>query len=205
MDLPPQPVPLPAPRRRRRGLLRTSIGVGVAAGLFAVWGALLGGSLSVQEIISPSMAPTIAVGDRIVARRLSPEAPVRIGDIVVIEPPDRMGLPLIKRIAAGPGDEVWTIGWHVWINRAPRREDVEAIDPALARRVLLNHFRLREGEYFVLGDNREESLDSTTFGPVRREDMLHRALFRYAPVGRAGAFAPAPADFPLGSRPFAPG
>jgi signal peptidase I len=196
---------LPTPRRRRRGLLRSSVAVAVAVALFAVWGALLGGSLAAQEIISPSMSPTIGVSDRILARRLSPEAPVRIGDIVVIAPPDRVGLPLVKRVAAGPGDEVWTIGSHVWINRAPRREDVEAIDPALARRVLLSHFRLGRGQYFVLGDNREDSLDSTTFGPVRREDISHRALFRYAPLRRAGAFAPAPGEFPLGSRHFAPG
>jgi nickel-type superoxide dismutase maturation protease len=43
---------------------------------------------------------------------------------------------------------------------------------------------LARGEYWVLGDNAEESTDSREFGPVRRRDLLGRAWLRYWPTER---------------------
>ena len=43
---------------------------------------------------------------------------------------------------------------------------------------------LARGEYWVLGDNAEESMDSREFGPVRRRDLLGRAWIRYWPGER---------------------
>ena len=43
---------------------------------------------------------------------------------------------------------------------------------------------LGRGEYWVVGDNAEESTDSRVFGPVRRRDLLGRAWVRYWPAER---------------------
>ena len=49
-----------------------------------------------------------------------------------------------------------------------------------------NTWTLADEEYFVLGDNRAHSTDSREFGPVRDEDIVGTALFRYWPLHRLG-------------------
>ena len=41
-------------------------------------------------------------------------------------------------------------------------------------------------EYILLGDNRDDSLDSRAFGPVQRSAIIGRAWYRYAPAARSG-------------------
>jgi type IV secretory pathway protease TraF len=66
-------------------------------------------------------------------------------------------------------------------------EVVLARDPRAADRLILKRVaEVSEGACTLLGDRPDESTDSRTFGPVPLGNVLARALFRYAPIGRIG-------------------
>lgn len=80
-----------------------------------------------------------------------------------------------------------------WLIVAPLRrspspgEIVLARDPRAPERLLLKRVAaVDDGRCTLLGDRPEASTDSRTFGPVPLEDVLGRAVFRYAPLVRIG-------------------
>jgi nickel-type superoxide dismutase maturation protease len=72
--------------------------------------------------------------------------------------------------------------------RPPRvGEIVLARDPRVPERLVLKRVAgVKGGACMLLGDRPEESTDSRTFGPVALSEVLGRAIFRYAPLLRAG-------------------
>lgn len=167
-------------------------------------------------IPSPSMYPTLKVGDRVIVSRLSYHLgdPDR-GDIVVFQNPDYVdtgrkdpvsrglrnllevvgiGQPkdkyFIKRVIGLPGDRLQVKNDHVWINGKVLPE--AWLQPGV--RTLWDsgmtyggtEFKLAAHSYFMMGDNREESRDSRYFGPIARKKMVGRAFVRIWPVGRFG-------------------
>ena len=102
-----------------------------------------------------SMEPALHSGEALLFDRLAYiRSGPRPGDIVLIEEPGRKGLRMVKRITALPGE------------------------------ISVDDLVLKPGEYWVEGDNANESTDSRTFGPVRRENLRGRAWIRYWPVER---------------------
>ena len=99
------------------------------------------------------MLPTLKPGDRVAVNRLaySLRGP-RSGDIVVVRSPGGTPRLDIKRIAAGPGEAVEIRGRAVVLGRE---------------------------EWFVIGDNPDESTDSRQVGPVRRSDLIGPVWFNY--------------------------
>ena len=80
----------------------------------------------------------------------------------------------------------WVIVAPLW--RPPRPgEIVLARDPRVPERLVLKRVaQVEDGSCTLLGDRRDESTDSRTFGPVPLSLVLGRAVFRYAPLPRAG-------------------
>ncbi|MGC9157897.1 MAG: signal peptidase I [Terracidiphilus sp.] len=139
------------------------------------------------------------------ARRFLPYRAVRRGDIVIFHAPDDPARYYVKRVIGMPGDHLRIAGKRVYVNgtaldepyavfdSAPAgasAEDFPArvytdpnVDPAWWRRMQ----RLtRDGEltvppqqYFVLGDNRDDSRDSRDWGFVPRQAIVARPLFIY--------------------------
>jgi nickel-type superoxide dismutase maturation protease len=74
------------------------------------------------------------------------------------------------------------------LSRPPRvGEVVLARDPRAGDRLILKRVaEVSDGACTLLGDRPDESTDSRTFGPVPLGNVLARALFRYAPIGRIG-------------------
>ena len=72
--------------------------------------------------------------------------------------------------------------------RRPRPGDVVLLrDPRERSRLLLKRVAsVTDAGCAVVGDRPDHSTDSRHFGPVRREDILGRAAFRYAPLRRIG-------------------
>ena len=124
--------------------------------------------------------------------------PVR-GDIIVFRYPKDPSRDFIKRVIAVPGDTVEIRDGRVYVNGTALREDYTAAAPNYQAPAEL----VPPGNYFVLGDNRNNSSDSHIWGLVPDENIIGRAWLSYWPpeeVGVVGATAPAAPPTPVGSR-----
>lgn len=141
--------------------------------------------MSPQEINGASMEPNFHNGEYILTNKVVYRvfAPQR-GDVVIFKSPRNKEIDYIKRIIALPDERVRLSNNAIYVNdeRLPEiylspgiyifggsylQENQEIIVPP--------------GTYFVLGDNRPQSLDSREFGPVDKEDFIGKALLRYWP------------------------
>ena len=118
------------------------------------------------------MAPTLSAGDRLLLNRLAylHREPSR-GDLVVLNDPET-GEMIVKRIVGLPCETVFIQNETTYVNGRRLFEPYAAsklryvtATPGKATTVPRNY-------YFVLGDNRNRSLDSRTFGSVPRESIL---------------------------------
>ena len=98
-------------------------------------------------------------------------------DIVVIDNEDEF---LIKRIIGLPGDIVRCIDGELYINDKKIEEDY-SIGKTSDFEV-----KVRKGEYFVLGDNREVSLDSRYFGSFKKEQIKGKTTHILFPFNKFG-------------------
>ncbi|MBP6440563.1 MAG: signal peptidase I [Caldilineaceae bacterium] len=135
-------------------------------------------------VFGQSMEPNLHQNERLIVDKLSyrVRAPER-GDIVVVDLPD-MEEMLVKRIVALPGEQVEIQRGVVYVNGAPISE------PFAHDMIEYDTPRLTLGplSYFVLGDNRGNSNDSRSFGPVTRDQILGRVWLRYWPLDHATLF-----------------
>lgn len=135
------------------------------------------------RIPSESMAPTLQAGDSVLVNKFVYRftAPER-GDVVLFQ--DAEDRATIKRVVGLPGDRVAVWDGVLRVNTEPRREPY--VDYALADSTFFGPEEVPEGHVFVMGDNRTNSEDSRTFGPVPEEDLRGKVVFRLWPPGRAG-------------------
>lgn len=120
------------------------------------------------------------------------------GDIVVFHYPKEPTRDFIKRVIGVPGDTVEIRGGRVYVNGEALREDYTAAAPNY--QVSLE--TVPTGNYFVLGDNRNNSSDSHIWGLVPEENIIGRAWLSYWPpeeLGVVGAKAPTATPVPAGS------
>ena len=104
------------------------------------------------------------------------------GEIVVFRPPTSTNQYYIKRIVGMPGEEVSVKGERVYING--KLLDEGGYLPSGLATYGEGVVALKSNEYFVMGDNRTASLDSRSFGPIMRDDILGRTVFRGWPYNR---------------------
>lgn len=134
-----------------------------------------------------SMNPTLEDGDNLITDKISYRFrdPKRY-DIVVFPLEDAGGKRnLIKRIIGLPGETVQIIDGEVYINGELLGEQYGAEkieDPGAAKEPIT----LGADEYFVLGDNRNNSKDSRSIGPISRDRLIGRAFVRIWPLSDFG-------------------
>ena len=142
-------------------------------------------------IPSGSMLPALQLQDRILVEKLRPPLgrPLPPGTVVVFHAPQALvaagydpKAALIKRVVAGPGDQVEVRGGQLLRNGPPVQPDWAA-EP---REYQLEPLVVPQGQLLVLGDNRNASLDSHLWGPLPRQDVIGTALWRYWPLDRFG-------------------
>ncbi|CUQ67844.1 signal peptidase I [Candidatus Nitrospira inopinata] len=108
------------------------------------------------------------------------------GDIIVFRFPEDEEKDFIKRIVGLPGDTVQIRNKVVLVNGQPlddraftQRVDPSMIDGAINPRDNFGPVTVPEGSYFVMGDNRDQSLDSRFWGYVREEKIRGKAFRIY--------------------------
>jgi signal peptidase I len=166
------------------------------------WVAVIGGALLVALIVrtffiqafwipSESMEPTLHKGDRVLVNKLSYKLhDVHRGDVIVFERPEGSSAgeeginDLIKRVVGLPGETIETVDGHIEIDGKPLDEpylpENQPPGPDVQRTVI------PKDEYFVMGDNRDESADSRFFGPIDEGLIVGRAFVLFWPLNDIG-------------------
>jgi signal peptidase I len=117
------------------------------------------------------------------------------GDIIILNPRQRDQRDLVKRIVGVPGDVFSIKNGTVYINGRP------LIEPYIKEpwSGSLDPVQIPAHEFFVMGDNRNNSLDSRIFGLVEEDDIIGKAMASWWPTDKWGlapneapTFGPAP-------------
>lgn len=132
--------------------------------------------VQVPHISGPSMEPTLHDGERRLIwlpafRRRDP----RPGEIVAIMTPGNV--PSVKRVIAGPGESIQIRDGRVQLAGQPLEEPY--LDAAVFTRpgpMASHRYEVAADCFFVLGDNRTNSIDSRHFGAVPREKLIGKVL-----------------------------
>lgn len=144
--------------------------------------------VSAYKVTSSSMEDALYEGDYIFVNKLAYKyggAP-KPGDIIVFKYPMNPEKDYIKRIVALPGQEVQIADKILYIDGevAPipafsKNSDRKIIPADLSFRDNFGPYVVPMGQYFVMGDNRDDSRDSRFWGSVPEENLLGKAVFVY--------------------------
>lgn len=192
-----------------KSILELIVTIAVAVGLALLIQAFI---VKPYRIPSPSMVPTLDIGQRVLTNRLINHPSV--GDVVVFHPPaganpaspvcgdpnegaghsqacgvstpQESSQTFIKRVVAGPGDTIYILDGHVYRNGVREKDPyIEPCgsDPSCTFRTPI---KIPAGDYFMMGDNRGSSDDSRFWGPVPDKWVIGVAFFTYWPPDRIG-------------------
>lgn len=124
-----------------------------------------------------SMDPTLHSGEMVAYTRINME--YKKGDIVSVRIPS--GEYYVKRIIATAGDTIDLKDGEVYLN-GERLDEPYIANPTYEQEGTVRYpFTVQEGQLFVMGDNREVSMDSRTFGVVGRRQVKGKILIH---IGR---------------------
>ena len=113
------------------------------------------------------------------------------GDVIVFDPPFKTNQDFVKRIVGLPGEQVELKNGRVYIDgRVLREPHTTSCKPPRGEYC---NVKLKEREYFVMGDNRGASNDSRDWGPVPLENIIGKVWVIYWPFSDFG-FLPGPGD-----------
>ena len=141
------------------------------------------------HVLGSSMAGTLHDNDLLVASKISYKLhPPQRGDIIVFKPPNEDSRDFIKRVIALPGDKIRISNSVVYINGQVLHEAY------LPEKWTYNNTWPADGQdklvpadqYFVMGDNRNHSSDSRSFGFVELDAILGKAEVRIWPLEQVG-------------------
>jgi signal peptidase I len=174
------------------------------------------------RIPSGSMEPTLEVGQRVLVNRIGMDfSEPHVGEIAVFHPPEgaeqqlcgptahsvdpggaacsqplpkEASVNFIKRIVAGPGDEIYVKEGHVFRKAAGKSQFVAEQDSYIkacgssSECNFTTPIKIPPGHWFMMGDNRGNSDDSRFWGPVPTGWIIGQAIATYWPPDRIGIF-----------------
>jgi signal peptidase I len=192
-----------------------AVALGLALAIQAVF-------IKPYKIPSGSMEPTLEIGQRVLVNRIGMKlGGPHVGEIAVFHPPkeareqvcgpvahivkfggaacsqpepEQSSENFIKRIVAGPGDEIYIEGGHAFRKAAGKSTFVREKDSYIRECDsspecnFPTPIKIPPGHWFMMGDNRGESDDSRFWGPVPTSWIIGDAVATYWPPDRIGLF-----------------
>jgi signal peptidase I len=133
------------------------------------------------KVYGSCMEPNLYTGERLLGNKLIYRVDgIHRGDIVVFRPPHRPDTPFIKRVIGLPGEILEIHHNQVYINSHRLDEPYLRLawhDDRPAERIA-------PGMLFVMGDNRDDSSDSRSWGELPLQNIQAKAWLRYWPLSR---------------------
>ena len=143
------------------------------------------------KIPTGSMESNLLIGDHLLVNKfvyglhpkfldkILPYRQPKREDVIVFKYPNEPETAYVKRLMGMPGDKIEMIGRTLYINGKPLKENyTQYIEPGS----IYSHYgpyQVPPGEYFAMGDNRDNSQDSRFWGSVPRDYLLGKALVIY--------------------------
>lgn len=158
---------------------RFAVVVAIAVGLGLAGVAVLIGVYDTYSVATSDMEPSLRPGDRALAR---PTIDARHGQVVVFTNP-RTAEAAIGRVVAVAGDTVSTRDGTLVVN------GVDLVEPYLApgtQTSSIAEWIIPDQHFYVLGDAREDAVDSRSLGAIRGDALLARVVARTWPPSRIG-------------------
>jgi len=153
------------------------------------------------KIPSGSMEPNLLIGDHLIVNKMQfapttgplertilPHREIRRGDIIVFKSPEEPERDLIKRVIGLPGDRLELRQKQMYVNGVALDEPYTQLleppptadaPPSTDVRVQYGPVTVPDGQYFMMGDNRDNSQDSRYWGFLPASYVKGRALFIY--------------------------
>jgi len=132
-----------------------------------------------------SMYPSFNSGDYLIINEIGYRlSDPKRGEVVVFRPPQNSGQFYIKRVIGLPGEVVKIENGEVWLGKS--ETSLQKIDEKYLEGITPGQeiVKLKAGEYFVLGDNRNASSDSRNWGVLPRENIIGKAWIRAWPLDK---------------------
>lgn len=180
----------------QKRLNKKIIGTGVIVlGLSAAW-LILSSQFEIRVIMEHSMEPTLRNGDVV----LFYQNPVKVNrhDILVFRDLWLLEKVYVKRCIGLSGENIWIKNKNVFINRTPLKSDpgifndqriyknTDGVSIMLHRRDNFGPLEIPPEHYFLMGDNRDLSTDSRSFGFINGTRIQSKAIMVIWPVERIG-------------------
>ncbi|MBN1162252.1 signal peptidase I [Patescibacteria group bacterium] len=147
---------------------------------------------AIEQVWGASMEPAFYTGERILVEKISKGLlKFNRGEVVIINAPSTNGKHYIKRIVGLPGDIVKIYDCSVYILRDGNKYKLD--EPYIPSEECTRggneirngrSIRIQTDQYMVLGDNRDNSVDSRVFGFLTKDDIVGRVVFRFWPLSR---------------------
>ncbi len=188
------------------GIVAVALGLALAVQAFIV---------KPYEIPSGSMLPTLHINQRVLVNRIGNNfTSPKIGDIVVFHPPasescanphqgengdgqqyasacdtpqtEPSTQTYIKRVVGLPGDHLSIRDGHVYRDGVREKDSFTVPCDNASECNFPATITIPHGDYYMMGDNRPDSLDSRFWGPVPKAWIIGKAFFTYWPPDRIG-------------------
>jgi signal peptidase I len=143
--------------------------------------------VQVARVDGLSMAPTLEDQDRLIVNKLVYQfGDPQPGDIVMLYYPVDPEKMFVKRVIAQEGDTVRIVDGRVYVNELPLADDY--VPSEFRSHDDMGPTVVQPGYYFVMGDHRNNSLDSRHWGPVPKKYIVGKVNVRWWPLQDARLF-----------------
>ena len=146
--------------------------------------------ISPMQVVGDSMNPVLSDRDLILIHKMAyqKESPKRF-DLVVFTYRGDQDIQYIKRVIGLPGETIEIKNNRIYVDSEELKEYYGIYEHKKKQLETYGPYTLGTDEFFVLGDNRQHSVDSRSgdVGPVKAELLVGKAIFRFWPIQGVGS------------------